>query len=503
MIQPVPLSAHYGEMDCFWGLCDPIPMAYSPTIAVPTQIRDLNPLWKNCAIQLWGIMDPPSAVETIGVLTKSPQDQNKPSASNAAQPSPTSGSGWPSKKTAKYALSEPTATPTPGAIPFQSYPQAPTTVAIVGSTTVTAGANRKVIIGSHTLQNGGPPATISGTVLSLGATGIIMSDTRGVNTVVLASVVTLPPTAIFTVNGQPVTASQGPSGVTIDGTVVPEDGCAITIHENLIRPEQIGLDIGGTSFVQWFSFQAQPSTIGALISATGGDVITAMGRGSDGYTIIAAGNTISIGGPPCTVNGKVYSVAPSGLVVGSTSTVPLSALSEPTSAFEVLTINGHPITVYPVGSQSKTVVISSTMLSLGGPPVNIDGQKISLGYNGLVICDSTTIPSSQSASASSLPTGLPPQSTGIGNYIRAGLGGQSTSSATSSHSTGIGDYNQTGLDGSPVRKSPVIGEAAQHLPIPFVSYLVLCAVSIILNTLISNMRHQYLFAPDLALLTKT
>jgi hypothetical protein len=157
----------------------------------------------------------------------------------------------------------------------------------------------------------------------------------------------------------------------------------------------------------------------------------------------------------------------------------LSALSKPTSAFEVLTINGHPITVYTVGSQSKTVVISSTMLSLGGPPVTIDGQKMSLGYNGLVIGDSTTIPILQSASASSFPTDLPPQSTGIGDYIRAGLGGQSTSSATP-HSTGIGDYIQTGLDGSPVRKSPVSGEATQHLPILFVSCLVLCAVSIIL-----------------------
>lgn len=75
--------------------CLPIPDAYFPEINIPSQLRDLNPSWKNCRTtgpDIFGLMDPPRVLVPANVLAVPTADPNTlavfSSASPVASPEP-------------------------------------------------------------------------------------------------------------------------------------------------------------------------------------------------------------------------------------------------------------------------------------------------------------------------------------------------------------------------------------------------------------------------------
>jgi hypothetical protein len=445
LASPIPWSAQFGLEECWVGWCTTIfADRYHPQIAVPTGLRDLDPAWASCGTPLWGLYDPPSALATAGVLTRDTQPQpSGVAAAPCSAPSPglppkTPASNDDAKATLTPARDAPTNTnpsqdPTPASNPNEKSPansgsagpastsQVVQSIAVIGSI-VTSDNSGNLVVGTNTLSNGGSPITISGTTLSFGSAGVVIADSQGVRTVELASSTQdASPTAVFSVNGQAVTASLQGSGVAIDGQTLSVGGPPATIDGTIISLGQGGLEIGGTSAVRWETFQKPTPTVGAVISAAGA-AITAIGKGSDGRAIVIDGQVLSIGGSALTINGKTFSAAPGGLLVDGTATLALTALPQATypSSSVLITINGHVYTAYRASPTS--FVVGSVTVFIGGPPVTIDGQKISLAENGLVVGDSTIITLNAQPTNSSVPIEVSTTSLGIGGYIASGLG---------------------------------------------------------------------------------
>jgi hypothetical protein len=76
-------------------------------------------------------------------------------------------------------------------------------------------------------------------------------------------------------------------------------------------------DFGSTTVVQTFSYsvsQAPLSPVTQAVITTGAQTHTVI-EGSDPNMAIVDGTTLSVGGPPATIGGQVYSAVPSGVVV--------------------------------------------------------------------------------------------------------------------------------------------------------------------------------------------
>lgn len=77
-----PLSASDFSLWCFsrpLSECGPIPDQYFPRLAVPEQIRDLDPAWKSCDLSFNGTFDPPRILVPASVLVEPTAAPEKPS----------------------------------------------------------------------------------------------------------------------------------------------------------------------------------------------------------------------------------------------------------------------------------------------------------------------------------------------------------------------------------------------------------------------------------------
>lgn len=142
---------------------------------------------------------------------------------------------------------------------------------------------------------------------------------------------------------------------------------------------------------------------------------------------VIASQTLTPGGPPVTVSGTVLSLDPSGssVVIGGSTTLPLSAVISPTQTpivvgSQTLSAGGSPITVSgtvlsldPSGSSvvvngvstvpltaivpsKSAVVIGSQTIQPGGSPITVSGAVFSLepSGGGVVVNGVSTFPAS-------------------------------------------------------------------------------------------------------------
>ncbi|KAI6800096.1 hypothetical protein KC361_g2545 [Hortaea werneckii] len=109
-----------------------------------------------------------------------------------------------------------------------------------------------------------------------------------------------------------------------------------------------------------------------------------------------AGNTLSPGGPAKTLdNGHVFSAANGGLLIDSTSSIPIAqaatAASSAQSRPTMVTIGGSEFTASGVSGSPFEIVIGSHTLSAGGLAATINGQTISQTSDGAIVADGTTL----------------------------------------------------------------------------------------------------------------
>ncbi len=147
---------------------------------------------------------------------------------------------------------------------FEKVPQSLWTVA---GQVITAYPGEVIVGSGTTLHPGDPPLTISGTVVSMGPSGLqIGSSTFQISITALSS-------SLFTVAGEKITAN--PTGAAVGSTTLHPGGSAITISGTVISLGPSGLEIGST---------IMPLTPAALETALGSLIMSALGGAPESTT---------------------------------------------------------------------------------------------------------------------------------------------------------------------------------------------------------------------------
>ena len=291
------------------------------------------------------------------------------------------------------------------ALPSQS-------VFTVGGSTFTAAAGGFAIAPGTTLTPGGA-ATISGTVISLPASGG--------NLVIGSAIIPLPSQSVFTVGSQTFTAN--PTGfVVAPGTTLTPGGAATISGTMISLPSSGGNLIIGSSTIP-----LPPQSIFTIGSQT----FTASAFGF----AIAPGTTL-LPGSSLTLSGTLLSLAPNGasLQIGS-QTITLSRTPS-TTRLPTLTINGQTITANPLGQY----LLGNQTLIPGGSALTISGTVVSLASNqSVLVVGSRT---------QRLVNGTLVDATSVGTTTTAGLGGAIISGiGGGGESTGAAQGGQTSTAG--------------------------------------------------------
>ena len=253
----------------------------------------------------------------------------------------------------------------------------------VGGNSIARASNGGIIIGSSTLAPGSE-ATISGQVVSAGATNVAIGGST-YNLASTAGAVLQTPSPVTPSNAPVVVAGQtvarASNGGLIVGTSTIAPGAQTTISGHVFSAAGAGatnIAIDGNNY-------ALPTTAGALLE-TPAPLSPMPGEAA---VTLANGDVISAGGPAAVVSGVTASVLgdDSGLVIG-TKTIPLPPPSALTTSNAVDTVGDQTFTASPSG---LPISIDGTTLSPGGSPITISGTVVSLG-NGALQIGSTIMP---------------------------------------------------------------------------------------------------------------
>ncbi len=274
----------------------------------------------------------------------------------------------------------------------------------IGGSTITVDPSSAIPIGGTIISPGGQAATIDGTSISMGPSGLKV----GTSLIQAQSAASDP--MFVSAAGQVATFSN-PSAFAVGGTTLSVGGDPVTQAHTIISLAPSGKlvikpEVGHNNELTdiYISQASNPGNHGSDNIAKSGEdhemAFTPAVFTIAGATFAASpsafsidGTTLSPGGAGITVSGTHISLAPSGHLVIGSSTAVLSSLS-------ILTVAGNPFTASP-----STFSIDSTTLSAGGAGITISGTPITIGPAGNLIVGSNTVMLSQ------YPTDAPPPST--------------------------------------------------------------------------------------------
>ena len=234
--------------------------------------------------------------------------------------------------------------------------------AVVGQAIQPAPSGGLVVVGQTVAQ--GQKATISGTVVSVGSSNFVLGS----------STYALPANTPPPVGGQAVQAAPN-GGLVVAGQTIAQ-GQQATIAGTLVSIGSSNIIVGGSTYPPPGILAAKPTPAGLSI---GGQAIQTAPNGG----LVIAGQTISQGSPATTISGTILSVGSSNIVLGS-STYALPSHSETTPTQAPLLIAGNPVQIASNGA----LIIASQTISQGSQ-TTISGVTISIGSSALVI-DGTT-----------------------------------------------------------------------------------------------------------------
>ena len=232
-----------------------------------------------------------------------------------------------------------------------------------------------VVLGHQTASVGGPAVTIAHTPVSLGPSHLIIDGThshRLLPTTHLPSIVAIGTHSV-------AIPTNGASTVAIGSQTASVGGPRITVGNVPVSLAPSNLVVGTHSH----RLLATPRPADPSAVAVGGYnvVIPAYGASS----IVIGSQTASVGGSRITVSGLPLSLAPSHLMIGSTS-YPLAIASGSAKATSV-NVAGYSFAIPSAGAGAIT--IGSQVVSAKGPAITISNTPVSLGNDAIVVGSST------------------------------------------------------------------------------------------------------------------
>jgi hypothetical protein len=314
-------------------------------------------------------------------------------------------------------------------------------VGSVGSAPVIIGPSSIVVIGSQTLQPGGPAVVVGGVTpvaLVPSATAIVVG---GSTTIQLPLVSIDPAPPVLTIGSSTLTPNAATQFFIAPGQTLTPGGTA-TIDGTLVSlaPSASFLVVAGSTQVLTNTFAGS----GAVATSppqivVGGTTITALPAQSNsggtsnnqndaqnkpgpGPSFVVDGQTLAPGGPVITVAGTTLSLVPGGssvVVNGVTSAV----ANVPARGPQPTIVLGNSF-FNPVSGQGSTFVIEGQTLAPGGQAITVSGTVVSLAPSAsFVVVNGVT--STLANPAAARITGAPVLT--IGNGIFKPLPGPGTS----------------------------------------------------------------------------
>ena len=225
--------------------------------------------------------------------------------------------------------------------------------------------SRLIKFGAATIIAGGSAIVIAGSTISVppGADHVIIDGTTAAMPFFTA------PSSVFHVGSQTFTAN--PSEAVIGSSTLRVGSPAITTSGTVVSLGPSGVETN-SSIVP---LTTPPLSLASIFTVAG-HVITA-----NLAEAVVETTTLHQGEPPITISDTIISLGPSGLQIGSSTTIPLI---NPLYRASTFTVAGQKITANPTEA-----TISSATLHPGDPAITISGTIVSLGPSGLQIGSST------------------------------------------------------------------------------------------------------------------
>ncbi|KAK5736118.1 hypothetical protein LTR17_007640 [Elasticomyces elasticus] len=435
--------------------CSPRDAPYAPLLAIPTEVRNLDPAWATCSGWYGGLFDPPKALQGVAAAatpTLPVAVQTTPASAGstivASLPSETAKAYQP---TTTAGENDPAVVGTPTSQSLSTSIETPIET-LSGSFAVDPAATsseNSVDLGIDQSSNSGPetgsfeqpwpiPAEIaSSTTSTIGAAEIIMSimgATSGSGTMdltadqpaslnalsILSAALTaklsaskLPEVILPTTEAEAVVSSTNVASTITQSDpesaqTVPDSGRGSNgiVQTMLTPPSMDTASVGpGTSGISsdpqdtaTSAQETERSTAvqsSAMITEIAGLTVTAFGT-SGGVQLQYETEAVrlTVGGNAAVVGTVVVSLDPAGQLAVDTST---PTISRTTTELRVLTLETAVLTATPVVGHPDAVGIDGIVLSVGGPARTISGQLVSAGSGGLAANSGTTIARSLAA----------------------------------------------------------------------------------------------------------
>ena len=286
-----------------------------------------------------------------------------------------------------------------------------------------------VVADSMTLSIGGEAATMKGTKVSMGSSGLEVGT----------SIITIPSpgsdplhkakesiksdaSKIFTAAGETLTLIDQ-NHLLVNGATISRNSPGTTIGGKDFSFGRTGLVIG-TSAIS-IPYEAAETIAPQRITAAG-EIFTPIASDK----LMVNGMTLTAGSPSVTISGQRVSFDASGLVIGSSTISLPSTITNPPMQYQ-FSAAGEIFTPF----SNSLMLVDGITLTKGSPGKTIKGEVISLGSSALVVGSSTVLLSSVETSTS----------TPLGNIIMSGFGPYEP--GTNAPSTGVQAFTGTASTG--------------------------------------------------------
>lgn len=322
---------------------------YRPTIWLPEAVLSIRPEWSTCDLSIFGVPDPPIALQSAGLLTpEAPHSTSTPTALPAASATYTGPKASVTNTKPHGAGADPTkgnGSPQPST--SQNGQTDPSPHSQGGHTQGNGGDPPRSSAGAQSDPSSSSPQAIGDYIASLigmGHSGSLNSDPN---------------------HGDPATSDPtSPSG---NGGGDPSDPSAASI--------------GSEGVV----FASKTTPLSAFLASAQDGNGARYGLSTDAshssYAMVD-GSKVFVSGQATVIDGHTYSAASNGLIIDATTTIAFAA--NPTGAdssiqfYTTTDSSGDPI-----------AVVDGTTLSVSGPAITVNGHTISEGSSGVVIDGST------------------------------------------------------------------------------------------------------------------
>jgi hypothetical protein len=388
---PVPASAYNCMIWCQGSCTAIVQKSYMPVLAVPDQVRSLDPEWNDCVPFWGGSYDPPTAIGSA--LVAADPTSIVPIFSPPPIPAVTPPPPGPPKTTTVHDRTSIQTWSRSHALPLHSQSSGPETPH--DPSEFDPIPNRPHDATSHGndgakpsgLQGLPPNPTSKATPFATVGPTVILPDPSDPNGIVISGpsgITSMAVGATTTVNGQTVIAF--PSGGRVISVITPQSTQSFPIAQSDQQFDEKSKPVAIASFGGALIFSDPSDPTRVIIMQDPSDPSLQM--------------TLSPGANQIIVSGTTVSISPSGVLVvasnGHTDTVPLPTPPPSFSDVDaVATIANMPILVDPANPTVVTIAGSVVTLAPGSTLTTvIHGDTLTVYYNSkdgdLVIADLTS-----------------------------------------------------------------------------------------------------------------